>query len=102
VIAIVYAVNIESRPFPAGLRDKLTASKLRADLQLIQCGRIFAVELRIIKGFDILLQFGPIDILDRIFLKVLCYDRPRILAPLGLNLSYALKVHLPVGLPSQV
>jgi hypothetical protein len=102
VIAIVYAVNIESRPFPAGMRDKLTASKLRANPQLFQCGRIFAFELRIIKGFDILLQFGCIDILDWIIPKVLCYDRLRILAPLGPNLPYALKVYLPVGLPSQV
>src|SRR2546429_610960 len=66
VIAIVYAVNTESRPFPAWLRDKLTASKLHADPQRFPCGRIFAFELRIIKGFDMPLQVGCIDILDRI------------------------------------
>jgi hypothetical protein len=101
VVAIVYAVNIELRPFLALRRDILTASKLRANPQLIQCDRIFVFELRIIKVFDIPLQIGRIDVLDRIGPNVLCYDRLRILAPLAPNLPYALEAHLPVCLPSQ-
>ena len=71
MIAIVYAVNTESRPFPTWLRDKLTASKLRSNPQLIERDRIFAFELGIIKGFDMPLQIGRVDILDRICSNVL-------------------------------
>lgn len=93
MIAIVYAVNSELRTFPARLQDKLTASKPRTGPQLIPCDRIFSSELRIIKRSDIALQFWGIEILDRVFVEVLCYYRPQTLAQLGPNLPYALEVH---------
>jgi hypothetical protein len=34
------------------LQDKLTSGKLRADLQLFECDRIFAFELLFIKVLD--------------------------------------------------
>ena len=71
MVAIVYAVKIELRPFLAPRRDELTASKLRSNPQLIERDRIFAFELGIIKGIDIPPQIGRIDILDRICPNIL-------------------------------
>jgi len=77
--------------------DKLTPSKLRADPQLFSCDRTFVLKLILIKAGDIALQVRYIDILDRIFRKILCYYRLRILASLGHDLPYAFEVHLPVA-----
>ena len=55
VIAIVYAVNIESRMTP-WMRDKLTPGKLRTSPQLVECDTRVFPELGVMKVSDHALQ----------------------------------------------